>query len=335
MIQSTQKRIHAVVALRPIKAFDPCDMIRSDIKFPDKPDQPIKAIYYWPPDEKELWFLTYCQENKLNARIVTQFLGATPLNPVADSSVEGQSAQLLQEHWRATIWVEDQIASEADATGIVKLNSWEDRKYTSNQTRKFAIGAALSQYGFGAISTFPMEDEDIRQALAEAGIPCPGIEPVPTGNASDASSGMPPTANQAANPTTLPTGLPVTPPSNPPAVMQDSFFGNNGFGNNTNPPANNTPASLANIPMYQPQVAAPVQAQHAPVQEDPVAAAKQVIWPGTKGKFANKSLGEILSEPGGMKNLAYIVNEYVPRSEDGHKVKAAAKLILDNIATGK
>ena len=334
MIQSTQKRIAAVVALRPLNAFNPCELIHSDIKFPEKPDQPIKGNYYWPPDEQLLWFHTYCQENNVNAKIVTQFLGATPLPSVPDSSVEGQSAQLLQEHWKATILVDGQVVSEGDATGFVKLNSWEDRKYSSNQTRKYAIGAALSQYGFGAKPTFPMEDEEIKQALLDAGIPVPDNSPATSGVTA------PPAVNPAKSGSSAPVAVTPSPSTVPqnntsPAVMQDSFFGNNGvFSGNADTSAGCDPNALANVPMYKPQVTPPASTTVVADDGDPVALAKQVVWPG-KGKFAGKSLGEILSEPGGMKNLAYIVNDYNARSEDGQKVKAAAKLILDNLATGK
>jgi hypothetical protein len=62
--------------------------------------------------------------------------------------------------------------------------------------------------------------------------------------------------------------------------------------------------------------------------------AKKLVWPG-KGKFAGKTLGDILSAPGAQKNLEYIVNEYNPRNSDGQAFKAAAKLVLDNLANGK
>lgn len=309
MFQTNQDFIRAVANLRPITAFSPLDLITMDIKPPssDAADQSIKGSFYWTPDAKQLWFQQYCTEKKLTAKIVTQFLGSEPLNAVADSCVEGNTAQLLQEHWRASILVNGEVVSEADATGIVKLNSWEDRKYSSNQTRKYAIGAALSQYGFGAISTFPMTEDEINQELSATGNPTP------------ATSGAP-------GPITGQPTHTVTPPVEPaanraPQMMQDNFFGNNPVA----PPT--PPVSPAN----QPPVA---ETAASPAPQDPLIAAKNLMWPG-KGKFAGKTLGDILSAPGAQKNLEWTVNDWNPRSDEGKAFQAAAKLVLDSIATGK
>lgn len=306
MFQTNQEFICAVAKLRPITAFSPLDLITTDIKLPETPDQSIKGSYYWSPDAKQLWFQQYCTEQKLTAKIVTLFLGSEPLNAVADSSVEGNTAQLLQEHWRASILVNGEVVSEADSTGIVKLNSWEDRKYSSSQTRKYAIGAALSQYGFGAISTFPMTEEEINQVLHAAGNPVP---------ATSGTSG--PVAGQPA--TTAP---PVVSTANRPTqMMQDNFFGNNPIA----PPAPAAPTANQ-LPV--------VETETPPAPQDPLIAAKALMWPG-KGKFAGKTLGDILSAPGAQKNLEWTVNDWTPRSEEGKAFQAAAKLVLDSIVNGK
>ena len=76
-----------------------------------------------------------------------------------------------------------------------------------------------------------------------------------------------------------------------------------------------------------------VQAQPAQQQVDPLIAAKQMMWPAG-GRFKGKTLGTILSE-GGASSIAFIANEYVARNEEGQRVKAAAKLILTSLQTGK
>lgn len=339
MNQATKDFVGVVVKLRPIQAFDPIILITTDIRLPaiDAQDQSPKGSYWWSPEAKQVWFQQYCQEHSLSSQIVTEFIGSEMLTPVPDSSVEGQFAHLVREHWRAIIFVNGEKVSEADSTGYVKTNSFEDRKYSSNQIRKYAIGAALSQYGFGAISTFSMTEEDIREELKNAtGNPPPtapqfvqnNAQPVPAGQMYVQPAGNPP-AHNPVNFGVSGSGQPANPISvAAPQVMQDSFFGsNNGFA-----PAPVPPTPVASVsPAYQHPVP-PVQV--APVQQDPLAEAKAMMWPG-KGKFAGKTLGDILSAPGAQKNLEWTVNEWTPRSNEGRAFQAAAKLLLDNLINGK
>lgn len=339
MNQATKDFIGVVTNLRPIKAFDPLILITTDIRLPapDALDQSVKGSYWWSPEAKQVWFLTYCQENSLLAQIITEFIGSDMLTPVPDSSVEGQVAHLVREHWRASIIVNGEKVSEADSTGFVKTNSFEDRKYSSNQIRKYAIGAALSQYGFGAISTFSMNEEDIREELKRATDNPPpaapqfvqnNAQPVPAGQMNVQPNGNPP-AHNPMNFGVSGAGQPANPVgATAHQVMQDSFFGsNNGF---VSAPVVTASATSA-PPACQPSVP-PVQA--APVQQDPLVEAKAMQWPG-KGKFAGKTLGDILSAPGAQKNLEWTVNEWSPRSNEGKAFQAAAKLLLDNLVTGK
>lgn len=313
--------IRQVYNLRPT-GLDPLTLITADIKYPDNPGDPIKGNYYFTPDAKVLWFLQWCIENNLTPKIVAQFVGSTFLDSVADSSVEGNSANLFQEHWRASVFVNGEMVSEADATGIVKLNSWEDRKYTSNQTRKYAIGAALSLYGFGAVSTFPMTEEEINDALKASGNPVPANPNAPVTSPASAQFVQNMAPVMGANP--VPAASLAAVPVNQGHMMQDSFFGSNIL------PEAGTAGTIP--PAYRPPMTES-QPATAP-QVDPLDEAKKLVWPG-KGKFAGKTLGEILSAPGAQKNLDYIVNEYNPRNADGQAFKDAAKLILNNCANGK
>ena len=296
--------------IRPIRGFNPEMLLEVDTQ---------SFRRYLTPDAKLLWFTQYCLENGMNGKIDTQFVSSENLGNIPCSTVEGGIATLFKEYWGCTVYINGEAISTAAASGTFVANDPQERDFASNQLRKSAIGAALSQAGFGVISGFNMTANDITalcaQAAQQPGVTAPGQMP-----------------QQANGPAPAPQAPVMPQPAAPQAPAQTSFFGNgmaapNPFGSfGVAPGATTAPAPV------QPAVTAPVQP--APmVQADPVAEAKQLIWNGS-GRFKGQTLGQILGETGGVKNLQYIAVDYKPRHPDGQKLQEGAKLILSSLQTG-
>lgn len=291
--------------LRPIKAFDPEILLEADTQ---------SYRRFLTPDAKLLWFYQFCIEQGLTGKVDTQFVSAEDLKDIPSNEFAGGYVHLVKEYWAATVYINGESIATATVSGTFIVNDQQERDTASNQLRKSAVGAALSQAGFGVISGFNMTENDI----AMLNIP--------------AQPGAP-----------APTAIPQMAPSAPTAPAQPTVVQNSFFGNAAPNPMGPVPTTTAPaVPVNQGYPAPPVQmppappvtnAPPAPQSMDPVVAAKQTVWKGS-GRFKDKSLGDILSEPGGAKNIAWIANEYVPRTADGHKVKEAAKLVLNSLETG-
>lgn len=277
----------ASCALRPISAFSVPELLEVD-------PQTMRA--YISSATKQLWFHQFCAENGIRGKIVTDFLSSENLAPIPYTGAEGGTAFPVKEFWKATIFLGDEAISSAISSQVYMVHDPQERDSASNQLRNAAIGAALSQAGFGVVSSFDLDPEDAQRIQEQMG-----------------NQGM-------SGNTELPFNMPtVTPPVVSPAaptVAPNSFFGN----------ANNAPAPAAPVqaPVFQ-QPAATIQ---APV--DPLAAAKQVKWVG-KGKYQGLTLGEVLSDVSGVKNIQWIVNQFTARTPEQAAVKEAAKVILESL----
>ena len=283
--------IQAVIALRPIQGFNPEMLLKNDCESFRK---------YWEPDAKLLWFHQYCKENGISGKVDTQYLTTEELKDIPSTEFSGNIASINKEFWTAIVYMNGEVISEATVSGTYVVNDQKERDLASNQLRKSAIGAALSQAGFGAYSGFDMNQEEIAQIIAAAN----------------------------SNGALLPAGEPttVTPPvsapkQNPVAPVQDSFFGASPV----------TPAPVQAPPAAP---AAPVVVTPPSVAEDPLVAAKKLVWNGS-GIFKGKMLGEFLGTSQGRQNLEFIANKYAPRTEEGRKLQEGARLILSSLELGK
>lgn len=277
----------ASCALRPISAFSVPELLEVD-------PQTMRA--YISSATKQLWFHQFCAENGIRGKIVTDFLSSENLAPIPYTGAEGGTAFPVKEFWKATIYLGDEAISSAISSQVYMVHDQQERDSASNQLRNAAIGAALSQAGFGVVSSFDLDPEDAQRIQEQMG-----------------NQGM-------SGNTELPFNMPtVTPPVVSPAaptVAPNSFFGN----------ATNTPAPAA--PVQAPVFQQPAATMQAPV--DPLAAAKQVKWVG-KGKYQGLTLGEVLSDVSGVKNIQWIVNQFTARTPEQAAVKEAAKVILESL----
>lgn len=295
--------------IRPVSAFNLETLLEVDVK---------AFRRYLTADAKMYWFHWYCLEQGIKGKVETTFLSIEDLGNTNVQMENGQffETKVYKEYWNATVYMNDVEISSATSSGTFILMDNEERDNASNSLRKNAIGAALSQAGFGVISGFDMTANDIAQFCAEAALQNQQIHPV-----------QPPMATPVVAPAVnhTQTTAPIQPVA-PTHVVQNSFFGN----------APSTPA-VPNFDFGQPSNIAipPVQNQvvQPQLQVDPLTEAKQMMWQGG-GQFKGKTLGQILSERG-VNGISYIVNDYMPRTQEGHQVKAAAKLILDSLQMGK
>lgn len=283
--------------LRPISAFSVPDLLEVDL-------QTMRAFIS--SASKQLWFHQFCAEQGIKGKIVTQFLSADNLPPIPFTGAEGGTAFPVKEYWKATIFMDGAEITSAESSQTFLVHDQVERDSASNQLRNAAIGAALSQAGFGVISSFQLCAEDVEAMQKQMGDPNM-IPPAPTVT------------------TTSTTAAPA--PAAP-----NSFFGNGVTAapplfQQTGPaPSNNPPAAPVFTPATNP-VSAPVVNQ-APL--DPLAAAKATMWHGT-GKYQGMTLGDILSGVSGVKNIKWIAETYVPRNSEAAAVQAAARVILESL----
>lgn len=283
--------------IRPIKAFHPRDLLEANTD---------NFRLFLTSNTKLMWFHQYCAEQGISGVVNTQFLKSEVLKDVPDSEFAGSVVSPVKEYWTATVIMNGNEVSKATSSGTFLVNDRTERDSASNQLRKYAIGAALSQAGFGIVDSFDMSTDDIQRIMIAA-------------NPQETPLSQP----GATQPKTDNTPAPV------PAVsqMQDSFFGM--------PAVQSTPASAV---LQQPTFPSPhpvsVTTPPPAPQVDPIMLAKQVVWNGS-GPMKGLTLGEVLSNPGGVRNIEWIANNYTPKSEAGRQAKEAAKLILGSIATGK
>lgn len=283
--------------VRPIQAFDPASLLEVDY-------QRFRA--FLSAGSKLTWFYQYCAEQGLTGMVQTRFVSSENLPPIPCTGAEGNVAYLGKEYWEATVYIDEKIISIAQSSQTFMVHSQSERDGISNNLRKAAIGAALSQAGFGIMSSFELADADKAAIMAQMGI----------------------------DPSALPTAG-VTPPStvppvSAPAPTQDPFFG----GNVPQPTAPVVPPVAPVAPQAAP-LAAPVVVPTPPAEQvDPLTAAKNVMWVGS-GKYTGQTLGQILSAPEGAKNIRWIAETYKPRSEAAKKMQEAAQLILCSLATGE
>lgn len=300
--------------IRPISAFHPEILLEINDK---------EFRRYLTADGKMLWFHWYCLEQGIRGKIETTFLSIEDLGVTNVRMEDGQfcETKVYKEYWKATVYMNDVETGSATSSGTFMLVNNKERDDASNILRKNAIGAALSQAGFGVISGFDMTANDIAQLCAEAAKQ--NQQPSPTENA-PAAAFVPATQTS-----------PI-PNLQQPNTVQDCFFGSEPqvqFGNQIpqtstapqTPSASFTnPASVGSAPAPMPP------AQPTQPQIDPLDAAKAVVW-GGNGPQKGKSLGQILGEPGGRKFLQFIANDFSPRSDAGRVAKNAAAMILQSI----
>ena len=289
--------------IRPISAFHPEILLEINDK---------EFRRYLTADGKMLWFHWYCLEQGIRGKIETTFLSIEDLGVTNVRMEDGQfcETKVYKEYWKATVYMNDVETGSAISSGTFMLVNNKERDDASNILRKNAIGAALSQAGFGVISGFDMTANDIAQFCAEAAMQNQQTPPTqsPMGTAVAPMATTPP--------------APPAPYSQQPNTVQDCFFG--------------TAPQMAAIPMQQPPIPTQPAAQPAPMQAppvqqvDPLEAAKAVVWRGT-GPQKDKTLGAILGEPGGRKFLQFIANDFNARSDAGRIAKDAAALILQSI----
>jgi hypothetical protein len=281
--------------IRPISGFNPADLLEADLE--------TNRIYL-SANAKMLWFQQYCAEKQILGKIDTAFISSEVLKEVPDDSVVGKVASPVKEYWDATIFMNGEAVSHATVSGTYLVNDRMERDNASGQLRKKAIGAALSQAGFGSIDSFPMTTKDIQAAQAIAAAngntpvgPQQGFQPAPQTSA--------PTYN----------------------VMQNSFF--------QAPAAPVAPAPMQNTapePFFNIQAAQANAVANDNTPASPLDAAKQMVWAG-RGPLNGMTLGQILSGRGGKRQLEYIANQQ--RTAENAALLDAAKLILDNLITGK
>ena len=299
--------------IRPIKAFHPATLLQPD---------PDSCRLFLNVDAKVIWFYQYCAENNIQGKIECVFTDSKELKDIASPEYAGGVECVFKEFWTATIYMNGEVVSTATSSGTYAVNDRKERDDASNTLRKYAISAALMQAGFGTISAFNMSEND-KAMLNASGMQCaatPSMAP-----------GSPMEIQECFYGNTQP--APFNPPAAP--VIQDTFFGS--------APETQSPVQNSQIPVFNASVApgpfgnqqaAPNQFQTPPPAPvvppvDPIAAAKQLVWVGS-GRFKGKTLGEILSDPSGLKNIAYIANDFTPRTEEMKQVKEAAKLILEH-----
>lgn len=279
--------------IRPIKGFHPETLLELDLE---------SFRRYLSHDSKLLWFHQYCLEQGHKGTVETEFSTAETLKDIPDSNVQGSFASLVKEYWTATVFINGEEISRAMVSGTFMVNDQKERDTASNQLRKSAIGAALSQAGFGVISAFNLtvnEIASLKEALAAQ-------------NFADLNQPSVPAPSQASMNGVNPNpALPFTAP--------------NPFVN-----AGNT---ITGAPVVSPPPAQRTNEPPAAVQEDPLEAAKRVVWPGN-GPHKGKTLGEILSAVGGAKNIAWLANDYAPRSAEGMQAQEAARTILRTLQFG-
>lgn len=278
--------------VRPISGFNPESLLENDYE---------SFRRYLTPDGKLLWFHQYCAENGVIGRVDVQFVSSETLKDIPDSEVVGGIASPVKEYWKAGIYMNETEVASAVSSGTFLVNDRVERDAASNQLRKSAIGAALSQAGFGIISGFDMSEADrirVCEAMVNGALAKPATVP---------ASVAPPTPAAPTAPVMAPAFPGMAAPGNP---AQGSFFG---------------------APQPSP-VSSPAPTAPAP-QADPLVVAKAVVWNGA-GKNKGKTLGQILSEPGGLKNITWIAKDYSPRTAEGKQVQEAAALILQSVSAG-
>lgn len=299
--------------IRPIKAFHPATLLQPDLN---------SRRLYLDMTAKTIWFYQYCAENGIQGKIDCAHTETKELKDIASSEFVGGAASINKEFWTATVYMNGEAVSTSTASGTYVVNDRGERDSASNTLRKYAISAALMQAGFGIVSAFNMTQADIDNLIA-SGMQVADKPTVLPGSPLEIQECF--YGQNSAPAFTLPT-------QNAPAI-QDAFFSNNATANAPTAPAvqdtffGNAPAAPAPVnPAPAPVIAPPAPTPPAPAV-DPIAAAKQLTWVGS-GRFKGKTLGEILSDPSGMKNIAYIANEFTPRSAEAQRVKEAAALIL-------
>ena len=292
-------------SLRPIKAFHPSMLLEVDKD---------SLRLYLSADSKMLWFHQFCNEQGISGVVNTRFLSSEVLREVRDEQFVGGVVTPVKEYWEATVLINGNAASVATASETFLVNSYIDRDRISYTLRKRAIGAALSQAGFGVIDGFDMTPNDIQQL---------GIDPATVAARKTANA-----TNVMAQPSSAPVAsAPMQGNANNAAttVMQDTFFGSA------------APAVEDNT-AYAQAGQQPVQPTPAPAApngaNDPLALAKQMVWP-KGGTLQGKTLGEISSMINGVSKLEWIISHTTTNSDVDRQFHAAAQLVLSSIATGK
>lgn len=270
---------------RPVNRLDISTLLESDMESGRK---------YLSTGSKELWFYVWCQENGVAGAIESELVRTEPAPPIPCAGVEGGYFHYLKEYWEARILINGTIVSKAQASQSICWQDKAERDNGSSTIRQSAIGAALSQAGFGVISSYEMEEAEKAEILARQN-----------------------EGGDATLPFTIPAGEPQQSAPVPPAPAGNPFFpahqtAHVGAGQPVQP---QTPPAAPSVP---PVVPAPVA--------DPLEAAKSVVFNG-RGKFSGLTLGQILSGVGGQRNIQWLATTFQPRDADGQKVQEAARVI--------
>lgn len=303
--------------VRPIKAFHPSVLLQPDLD---------SRRLYLDMNAKTIWFYQYCAEHDIQGKIDCAYSHSENLQEIQSPEFVGGKSGVVKEFWTATIYLGGEAVSSATSSGTYMVYNPQERDSASNTLRKYAISAALMQAGFGVISAFNMTEADVTK-LTSAGLQ---VAEKPTFSP---SSPMEIQETFYGNTAFPPRNSAQAPQPGP--VIQDTFFGSessaavNVPGNQSPSPTPAAPNAPSNQP-YAPTVPdAPADPVPSPAPADPIVAAKQVMWVGA-GKFKGKTLGEILSDANGLKNIAWIVNDFKPRGEEARQMQSAAKLILEH-----
>lgn len=300
--------------IRPIKTFDPHTLLEASCE-----GQRI----YLSPASKLLWFHAYCMENGIAGAVESRFVSGEVLKTTADQTVAGQINTLVKEYWGASVIMNGEVVATAVVSGLflngepyeIDING--QRRFAVIETRKKAIGAALSQAGFGIVDGFDMTENDKARFAAAA----PNAQ-----SDSNPAQGQPAGGyvQQYAQPAQQNNAASYT-------MMQNSFFQGAEAQAAQAPASAHAPAShQVHAPMSV-TTPAPAQAQ-PPFPADPVAAAKQMVWTG-RGPLNGMTLGQILSGRGGKRQLEYLINQQ--RTAENAALQDAARLILENTPTGE
>lgn len=221
--------------LRPIRAFE----VSSLLEVYEKNE---KRRLFIGSEAKQLWFHQYCAEKGVKGKIDSAFIESTDLQTVPSEEYFGGVAGLRKEYWTATVYMDGEAVATATASEAFVINDRNEREIISAKIRNKAIGAALSQAGFGVMDGFDMSPDDIQRLANPESTP----QEIP-GQKSEGNA--------------IPTPATATP--SPQQILQDTFFNSN--------PAPKATTATATLPTIAPPPTPAI---------DPLTAAKLVSWQG-------------------------------------------------------
>ena len=219
------------------------------------------------PEAKALWFQTWCAERAYVGHMECQ---TEKVEVIGDKLLVIASAK---------VYIDSKLVSSDVGSRAAMLTDPNSLDAAAQMAASYAKGRALSNAGFGA-------------CCSKYDIPIPSDNGMNSGSAPSGGETLP-------LPFTMPTGS-WDQPSVPQQVPAGPVFGQAVNGNQQYGFQGSDPGQQMNIPGVNPGWnGQPAPAQQPvgnmnPVMQDPIAAAKAMVWP-VNGAYRGRTLGEILT----------------------------------------